>query len=91
MVWIKECEEVFENLKKKLVTLPTLCPPRPGQPLILYVVRLDSLVNVVLVVEKEGENPTKSPIYYLSMALQGAEHKYPLIEKLVLAVVTVVR
>lgn len=50
-----------------------------------------ALVISVVMISKKGENGMQNPIYYLSRALQGAECRYPPIEKLALVVVTAAR
>ena len=43
------------------------------------------MVNAALVREKEG---SQWPVYFISKAFQGAEKRYPRIEKLAFAIVT---
>lgn len=61
-------------------------PPNSTKPLFLYVSCSETTINVVLVTE-EGKNQ----IFYLSKTLQGAESRYPPLEKLALAIVVSAR
>ncbi|KAL0444928.1 UNVERIFIED_CONTAM: hypothetical protein Slati_2215500 [Sesamum latifolium] len=82
--WTKECHQAFEDLKTYLAKLPLLVKPVPGDTLYLYVSSTPQAVSSVLVQEEEGN---QTPIYYVSKVFNGAESRYPSIEKMALALV----
>lgn len=47
--WTTECEEMFQNLKEHLASLPLLCRTKPNDSLLLYVIVLDSTVSSILI------------------------------------------
>ncbi|KAL0442255.1 UNVERIFIED_CONTAM: hypothetical protein Sradi_0164400 [Sesamum radiatum] len=86
--WIEECQQAFEELKEYLARLPLLVKPILGDTLYLYLPSTSQAISSVLVRE---ENDDQTPIYYISKVLNGAECRYPPIEKMALALVTTVR
>lgn len=86
--WDEKCDKAFEELKRILKELPTLHPPTSANPLFLYVSCSETTVSAVLVTEN---NKNQKPVFYLSKTLQGAEHRYPLLEKLALAIIVSAR
>ncbi|KAL0455803.1 UNVERIFIED_CONTAM: hypothetical protein Slati_0919500 [Sesamum latifolium] len=86
--WTKECQQAFEDLKAYLAKLPLLVKPIPGNTLYLYILSTPQAVSSVLVREEEGN---QTPIYYVSKVLNGAESRYPPIEKMALALVITAR
>jgi hypothetical protein len=52
--WGLEQQRAFDDLKQYLQHLPTLSSPEQGQPLILYVSAMHSVVSGALVIEKEA-------------------------------------
>ncbi|KAL0430721.1 UNVERIFIED_CONTAM: hypothetical protein Sradi_0698100 [Sesamum radiatum] len=82
--WMKECQQAFEDLKAYLEKLPLLVKPVPGDTLYLYISSTPQAVSSVLVREEEGN---QKPIYYVSKVLNGAESRYPPIEKMALALI----
>lgn len=68
--------------------LPTLPSPILGKILQVYLSALEEAISSVLVVEREGR---QASIYYVVRALQGLEINYPILEKLVLALIYAVR
>lgn len=61
-----------------------LVSPIPGETLQVYLSTLEKAISSDLVVEREG---TQVPIYYVSRALQDLEISYPILEKMVLALI----
>lgn len=58
----------------------------------MYIATSDSAINIVLMSNVGSDKEDgKSPIYYLSRALQGEETRYSSTEKLALAVVVAAR
>ncbi|KFK39802.1 hypothetical protein AALP_AA3G290100, partial [Arabis alpina] len=82
--WDDKCESAFQDLKQYLTTTPILSKPELGETLYLYVSITDAAVSGVLVQEDRGD---QKPIFYVSKALDGAESRYPTLEKLALSVV----
>ena len=73
-------------MKTYLSSLPLLSPSQPGEEFFLYLVISPAAVNTALVREEER---VQKPVYYASRALRGAEERYPPMEKLAFALVTV--
>ncbi|KAL0439397.1 UNVERIFIED_CONTAM: hypothetical protein Slati_2422700 [Sesamum latifolium] len=86
--WTEECQQAFEDLNVYLAKLPLLVEPIPGNTLYLYISSTFQAVSSVLVRE---EDDTQTPIYYVSKVLNGAESRYPPIEKMALALVITAR
>ena len=86
--WDAKCEEAFTSLKTYLSSPPILVSPIEGELLTLYLAVSDFSTSVVLVRDKEQ---VQHPVYYCSRALRGAEERYPRMEKLILALVTIAR
>ena len=86
--WDTKCEEAFSALKTYLSSPPILVSPIEGELLTLYLVVSDFSTSAVLVRDKDR---VQHLVYYCSRALRGAEERYPKMEKLILALVTVAR
>ena len=86
--WDAKCEEAFTALKTYLSSPPILVSPIEGELLTLYLAVSDFSTSAILVRDKER---VQHPVYYCSRALRGAEERYPRMEKLILALVTVAR
>ncbi|XP_064967019.1 uncharacterized protein LOC135613950 [Musa acuminata AAA Group] len=71
-------------MKQHLASLPRLASVSPRERLCLYLAASQHAVNSVLVKENSGEQHS---VYYVSHVLNGPEERYPLIEKLALALV----
>ncbi|GJY68655.1 reverse transcriptase domain-containing protein [Tanacetum coccineum] len=86
--WTTEADKAMEKMKKLVQALPTLTTQRVGETLTMYLTASKETISVVLAA-KQNEGWTL--IYFVSRVLQGAELKYPALEKLVLALVHAVR
>ena len=86
--WDTHCEEAFAALKTFLSSPPILVSPFEGELLTLYLAVSDFSTSVVLVRDKDR---VQHPVSYCSRALRGAKERYPRMEKLILALVTVAR
>ena len=86
--WTDECQKAFQDLKIYLTTAPLLSPSVLGKELYLYLAVTPHAVSLALIRE---EGRVQKPVYYTSRALKGAEGRYPLIEKLVFALITASR
>ncbi|XP_074324167.1 uncharacterized protein LOC141661082 [Apium graveolens] len=87
-VWTSVCEEAFQKIKEQLGNPPMLAKPEDGETLILYLAVSEYSISATLVKEEEGR---QSPVYYVSKRLLDAETRYISMEKLVYALILVVR
>jgi hypothetical protein len=86
--WSETQKEAFQELKDYLSNMTKLCPPEPKSPLLMYLSTSNSVVNAVLVQEKEEEGKFKQiPVYFASEALSGSKLFYSKLEKIAYAVV----
>ena len=76
------------KILKTISPTPLLSPFVLGEELYLYLVVSPHVVSSALIRE---EGKVQKPVYYTSRALRGAEGRYPLMEKLVFALVTASR
>ena len=83
-----ECEVTFQDLKRYLSNLPLLSPSKEGENLYLYLAISTTTVSATLIRE---EAKKQLPVYYVSQAFQGAESKYPKIEKIAFALIVASR
>ena len=86
--WTDECQKALEDLKKYLSSPPLLSLSMPGEELYLYIAVLQAAVRAALVRDEGG---SQRPVYFISRAFRGAEERYPRMEKLAFALVTVAR
>ena len=86
--WTVKCQQAFEDLKAYLTSPSLLSPSKLGEELFLYLVVSLVAVSAALVREEES---VQRLVYYTSRALQGAEERYPPMEKLAFALVTTAR
>ena len=86
--WTDKCEIAFQELKRYLSNPPLLSPSKQGESLYLYLAVSETAVSAALIRE---EGRRQLPVYYVSQAFQGAEFKYPRIEKIVFALIVASR
>jgi hypothetical protein len=86
--WTDKCQKSFEELKVYLTSPPLLSPSQQGETLSLYLVVSLTAVSSALIREEGG---TQLLVYYTSKVFQGAEERYPAMEKLALALVIAAR
>ena len=86
--WTDECEAAFQELMRYLSSPPLLSPSKEGKNLYLYLAVSASAVSVALIRE---EGKTQLSVYYVSQAFQGAEARYPRIEKIAFALIVASR
>ncbi|GKV51633.1 hypothetical protein SLEP1_g58269 [Rubroshorea leprosula] len=86
--WTDECQRAFDELKQYLASAPLLSKPMERESLYMYLGVTKEAVSSVLLREK---NKNQKPICYVSKVLQGAEQKYPLVEKAAFALVCIAR
>jgi hypothetical protein len=87
-VWDKFTNDPSMHLRM-LMSSPLLSPPDYSRDFLLYIVAVESTVNMVLV--QEDDSSQEHVIYYLSHGLIGPELNYSHVEKLALEVVHVVQ
>ena len=86
--WTDECQKAIQDLKTYLTTTPLLSLSVLEEVLYLYLVVTPHVISLALIWE---EGKVQKPVYYTSLALRGAEGRYPLIEKLAFALITASR
>ncbi|KAL5829304.1 hypothetical protein ACOSQ3_018772 [Xanthoceras sorbifolium] len=86
--WNQTSEDALQNIKRYLVDPPLLSKPKEGETLLLYLAVSETAISAVLVREEDNK---RLPVYYINKTLLDAETKYTQLEKLALALVTVVR
>ncbi|KAK3009129.1 hypothetical protein RJ639_013704 [Escallonia herrerae] len=86
--WTEECQKSFKELKRYLSSPPLLTKPVTGEDLFLYLSISEVAVSTVLIREEEGK---QRPVYYISKVLQDVETRYPRIDEVALALVTLAR
>jgi hypothetical protein len=77
--WGAEQQQAFDDLKHYLEHLPTLSSPKQGQPLILYISAMHSVVSRAMVVEKEIKHKDKIVkqqflMYFVSEVPHGVQN-----------------
>ena len=65
-----------------------MSPSKKGEDLFLYLAVSVTIISAALIRE---ENKIQLPVYYISQAFQGAEARYPRIEKITFALIVASR
>ena len=86
--WDAQCEEALSALKTYLSSPSVLVSPSEEELLTLYLAISDFSTSSALVKERDR---MQQPIYYCSRALRGAKERYPNMDKLILALVTIAK
>lgn len=84
LVWSEACELAFNSLKEVISRMTLLNVPDPSQPFHVYTDASHYAVGATLAQRKDGVNV---PICFLSRRLQGAELRYSILEKELIAVI----
>jgi hypothetical protein len=51
-IWMEEAEEAFQELKRYLPSPLIMVAPKPGEPLLLYIMAIANAMSMVLAVER---------------------------------------
>ena len=86
--WTDKCEAAFQELKRYLSNPPLLNLSKERENLYLYLAISATVVSAALIQE---EDKKQLPVYYVSQTFQGAEAKYPRIEKISFALIVASR
>lgn len=86
--WVDECEATFQELKRYLSNLLFLSSFKEGKDLFLYLVVFATEVSTALIQE---EQRVHHRMYYISQAFQGAEARYPRMEKITFTLIVASR
>ncbi|XP_062003261.1 uncharacterized protein LOC133720801 [Rosa rugosa] len=81
-VWEAKHQEAFDRIKAYLANPPVLVPPKPDQPLKLYVSAAETSIGSLLA--QNDEEGIEHAIFYLSRTLTDCETRYTPMEKLCL-------
>ncbi|GJR58368.1 reverse transcriptase domain-containing protein [Tanacetum coccineum] len=86
--WTTEAEEAFQQMKRLIMSLPSLTPPFPEETLYAYLAVSREAVSAVLLTDRNGR---QCPVQYVSRTLNEAERNYSPLEKLALSLVNMTR
>ncbi|XP_060210669.1 uncharacterized mitochondrial protein AtMg00860-like [Lycium barbarum] len=78
--WTEECQEAFDKIKRYLSNPPVLVPPRPENPLLLYLWVSEKAFGCILT-QNDEEGKKEHAVYYLSKKFTSCEAQYTLVEK----------
>ena len=78
-VWDDQCQRAFERIREYLLSPPTLAPPTPGRPLLLYLFVSDVALGCMLA--QFDDSGKERAIYYLSKTMLDYETRYVVIER----------
>ncbi|GJV48416.1 reverse transcriptase domain-containing protein [Tanacetum coccineum] len=81
-------EEAFQQMKRLIISLPSLTPPFPKETLYAYLAVAKEAVSAVLLTDRNGR---QCPVQYVSRTLNDAEKNYSPLEKLALSLVNMTR
>ncbi|GJX19691.1 reverse transcriptase domain-containing protein [Tanacetum coccineum] len=86
--WTPEAEEAFQQMKRLIMSLPSLTSPFPEETLYAYLAVSREAVSAVLLTDRKGR---QCPVQYVSRTLNEAERNYSPLEKLALSLVNMTR
>ncbi|GJT74842.1 reverse transcriptase domain-containing protein [Tanacetum coccineum] len=86
--WTTEAEEAFQQMKRLIMSLPSLTPPFPEETLYAYLAVSREAVSAVLLTDRNGR---QCPVQYVSRTLNEAERNYSPLEKLALSLINMTR
>ncbi|QRV96903.1 Retrotransposable element Tf2 protein [Ceratobasidium sp. AG-Ba] len=83
--WSQECQEAFEEIKRRVCENPVLIHPDPDKPFILETDASGVAIGAIL--SQRGEDGYLHPIAYLSKSYNDAQRNYDTANKELLAIV----
>ncbi|QRW11768.1 Retrotransposable element Tf2 protein [Ceratobasidium sp. AG-Ba] len=83
--WNQECQQAFEEIKKRVSQDPVLIHPDPDKPFILETNASGTAIGAIL--SQRGEDGYLHPIAYLSKSYNDAQRNYDTANKELLAIV----
>ncbi|GJY81797.1 reverse transcriptase domain-containing protein [Tanacetum coccineum] len=86
--WTPEAEEAFQQMKRLIMSLPSLTPPFPKETLYAYLAVSKEAVSAVLLTDQNGR---QCPVQYVSRTLNEVEKNYSPVEKLALSLINMTR
>ncbi|GJS83780.1 reverse transcriptase domain-containing protein [Tanacetum coccineum] len=88
--WTPEAEEAFQQMKRLIMSLPSLTPPFPKETLYAYLAVSKEAVSAVLLTD---QNRRQCPVQYVDheRTLNEAERNYSPLEKLALSLINMTR
>ncbi|GJR63960.1 reverse transcriptase domain-containing protein [Tanacetum coccineum] len=88
--WTPEAEEAFQQMKRLIMSLPSLTPPFPKETLYAYLAVSKEAVSAVLLTDQNGR---QCPVQYVDheRTLNEAERNYSPLEKLALSLINMTR
>ena len=89
IVWTKDCQVAFDQLKDRMTAAPVLVPPNPHAPYFIETYSSDYGVGAVLL--QKGEDDQLHPLAFESKKLSAAERNYPAQERELLAILHALR
>ena len=84
-IWIKSCQEAFEEVKKRLITTSILIIPNWTMDFHVHYDASNIAIGAVLAQNIHGDRD--SPIHYASRFLNNAEKNYSTTEREALAMI----
>ena len=84
LVWDRESEENFQEVKKVLSSLPTLLPPLWDQPFFVNPSVGSTSIRAILL-QKDPKTLLMRPVYFVSQVMKPAKKDFYEVEKIVLA------
>jgi RNase H-like domain found in reverse transcriptase len=84
VIWSTACQVAFNRLKQALMNAPVLHQPDPAKPYTIETDASDFAIGYALM--QEGDDSLMHPIAFDGRKLQGAELRYPIHEKELLAI-----
>jgi hypothetical protein len=84
-VWTEAADVALQVLKMMMSNPPIPAAPYSQDPMLLYMAATNSVINVVMVVERKEEAqvyPAQHPTYYLSEVFTESKQHYPHYQKL---------